>query len=81
MKFFVKSCYPTFSSSHPIDYQISWEFAGVGMEYLFIANGSQHQRQNTEGNDDFKYIKFNVLNIKSQPETKSGRYKENAVPK
>ncbi|TAF09663.1 MAG: hypothetical protein EAZ77_04690 [Nostocales cyanobacterium] len=80
MKFSVKSLYPISTPSYPSGYQASWEFAAVGVEYLFIADGSQHPRQNTEGNYDSRYISFDVLNSKPQTKIISGRYKENVVP-
>jgi hypothetical protein len=79
VKFFVKSLYPISTPSHPTNYQASWEFAAVGVEHLFMADGSQHQRQNTEGNDDFRYISLDLLNRKPQLEIISGRYKGNVV--
>ncbi|WP_338422920.1 hypothetical protein [Anabaena sphaerica] len=77
----MKSIYPISTLSHPTNSQASWEFAAVGVKYLFMADGSQHQRQNTEGNNDFRYISFDWLNGKPHLDTNSGRYKENAVPK
>ncbi|MEA5550452.1 hypothetical protein VB713_05575 [Anabaena cylindrica UHCC 0172] len=77
----MKSIYPISISSYPANCQANWEFAAVEVEYLFMADGSQHQRQNTEGNDDFRYISFDGLISKPQIDTRSGRYKRiNAVP-
>jgi hypothetical protein len=80
VNFFVKFIYPISSPFHPSNCQASWEIAAVGVEYLFMADGSQHPRQNTEGNYDFRYISFDLLNIKPLLEITSGRYKENVVP-
>jgi hypothetical protein len=76
----VKSIYPISTISHPTDCQTSWEFHAVGVEYLFMADDSQPQLQNTEGRNDFRYISIDVLNSKQQSEIISGRYKDNVVP-
>ncbi|HLP88189.1 MAG TPA: hypothetical protein VK184_06230 [Nostocaceae cyanobacterium] len=59
----------------------SWESSAVGVEYLFMGEDGQHQRQNTEDNYDFAYLGFDMLNIKPQINVISGRYElKNAVP-
>jgi hypothetical protein len=81
VKFSVKSIYPISISSHPTNCQASWELTFLGVEYLFMADGSQHQRQNAGGNDDFRNISFDLLNVKPRLDKTSGRYKRrNAVP-
>jgi hypothetical protein len=79
VKFSVKSIYPISTSSHAANCQASWEFAGVGVEYLFMADGSQRQSQNSEGSDDFRYISFDRPNGKAKINIRSGRYKRKNV--
>jgi hypothetical protein len=85
VKFSVKSIYPISTSLRVAKFPGSWEFSAAKVEYLFMSADSQHQGQNTEGNDDFnydpRYISLNVLNSKPELDVKSGRYKRrNAVP-
>jgi hypothetical protein len=78
----VKSIYPIFTSSQATKCLGIWEFAAVGVEYLFMGESSQNQEQITKGNYDFKYPSINLLNIKPQIKITRGRYKQkNAVPK
>ncbi|MBD2628282.1 hypothetical protein H6G56_17760 [Anabaena variabilis FACHB-164] len=79
MKFSVKSIYPISTSSRVAQFPGSWEFGAAEVEYLSISADSQHQGQNTEGNDDFyydpRYISLNLLNSKPELDVRSGRYK------
>ncbi|GBE91767.1 hypothetical protein NCWK1_1518 [Nostoc cycadae WK-1] len=53
----------------------------MGVEYLFMGDGSQIHGLITEGNYDFRYLGIGALNAKPQPNQISGRYRqENAVP-
>jgi len=38
-----------------------WESANLGVEYLFVDNGSRKGRSFTEGNHDFRYASINLL--------------------
>ncbi|HLO86283.1 MAG TPA: hypothetical protein VK203_14985 [Nostocaceae cyanobacterium] len=58
-----------------------WESFAAGVEYLFMGDSGQHQRQNAEGDDDFGNISIDALNRKPQLNFKSGRYEpKHAVP-
>ncbi|WP_413172980.1 hypothetical protein [Anabaena azotica] len=77
----MKSIYPISTTSHSHIWQVCWESATVGVEYLFMGDRSLHGGQKTEGNNDFRYISFDAPNSKPQIEIQSGRYKsKNAVP-
>jgi hypothetical protein len=47
----------------------------MGVEYLFMGDGSQHYGQITEGNNDLRYLNIGVLIAKPQINTESGRYR------
>ena len=81
MEFIVKSISPMSKTSPQANCLVCREFIGVEMEYLFMANINLHQRHNTEGSDDFRYIGFDVQDSKSKLEAIRGRYKKNVVPK
>jgi hypothetical protein len=67
--------------SHATSYPTSWESLAAGVEYLFMGDSGQHQRQNAEGNYDFGYISIDTLNRKPQFNVKSGRCRlKHAVP-
>ncbi|WP_325078092.1 hypothetical protein [Sphaerospermopsis aphanizomenoides] len=77
----MKSIYPISTTSHSTIWQASWEFAAVGVEYLFMGDRQLHGGQTTEGNDDFRYIGLDAPNSKPQIEIRSGGYRcRNAVP-
>jgi len=81
VKFSVKSIYPISTSLCATNYRFSWELAAMGVEYLFMGDGSQIYDVITEGNYDFGYLGIGVLNIKPQLNQISGRYREeDAVP-
>lgn len=81
MKFSVKSIYPISTSLRAANCRFSWELAAMGVEYLFMGDGSQIHGLITEGNYDFRYLGIGALNAKPQPNQISGRYRqENAVP-
>ncbi|MBE9037833.1 hypothetical protein [aff. Roholtiella sp. LEGE 12411] len=81
MKFSVKSIYPISTTLRATNYRAGWELAVVGVEYLFMGDGSQNYGQITEGNNDFRYLSIGVLNAKLQLDEGSGRYRHrNAVP-
>jgi hypothetical protein len=79
----VKFVDPISNFFHPTDCLGNQECACVEMEYLFMANNSQHQRanlRNTELNNNCIYADFDVLIRKSKSEAISGGYKKNVVP-
>ncbi|WP_016950839.1 hypothetical protein [Anabaena sp. PCC 7108] len=82
----MKSIYPISTSLCATKFPTGREFSAAEVEYLFMnANSSQHQGQNTQGNEDFnydsRYISLDVLNSKPEPDVRSGRYRrKNAVP-
>jgi hypothetical protein len=54
----------------------------VGVEYLFMGDGSHKHEQITEANHDFIFFSIDGLNAKPQIDVRSGRYRQrNAVPK
>ena len=82
MKFSVKPIYPISTFSHANNYRSSWELGAVGVEYLFMGDGSHKHEQITEENHDFRYFSIGALNAKPQLSVRSGRYRQrNAVPR
>ncbi|MBD2504300.1 hypothetical protein [Anabaena azotica] len=92
MKFSVISIYPISISTSLLatNCRFSWESGSVGVEYLFMGNGSRDglrpgfgdRRQIAEGNHEFIYVSIDQLNAKPQLDTRSGRYRQRyAVPK
>ncbi|MEJ1932457.1 hypothetical protein WDZ92_19650 [Nostoc sp. NIES-2111] len=84
MKFSVISIYPISISTSLLatNCRFSWESGSLGVEYLFMGNGSRNHRQIAEGNHDYIYVSIDGLNAKPQLDTRSGRYRQRyAVPK
>ncbi|MBD2363687.1 hypothetical protein H6G36_21255 [Anabaena minutissima FACHB-250] len=82
MKFSVKAIYPISTFWSATNYRISWESGAVGVEYLFMGDGSHKHEQITEENHDFRYFSMDGLNAKPQLDVTSGRYRwRNAVPR
>ncbi|QLE55311.1 hypothetical protein [Nostoc sp. TCL26-01] len=82
MKFSVKPIYSNSTSLRPTNYRASWESSAVGVEYLFMGDGSQNIGQITYENHDFISVIIDGLNAKPQLDTRSGRYRQrDAVPK
>ena len=82
MKFSVKSVYPNSTSLRAANCLTSQESAAVGVEYLFMGDGSRDFRQFIQSNHDFWYANIAVLNAAPKRNKKSGRYKQqDAVPK
>ncbi|MEA5503384.1 hypothetical protein VB735_09730 [Halotia wernerae UHCC 0503] len=75
MKLFVKSIYPISASFSATNCRASWESAAVGVEYLFMGDGSRSYRQIRKGNYDFRYLSISGLNVKPQLSERSGRYR------
>ncbi|MBW4614893.1 MAG: hypothetical protein KME21_16780 [Desmonostoc vinosum HA7617-LM4] len=71
----MKSIYPISTSLRAANCRFSWESAAMGVEYLFMGDGSQHYGQITEGNNDLRYLNIGVLIAKPQINTESGRYR------
>jgi hypothetical protein len=81
VKFSVKLVYPISTSLRVANCRFSWESAAVGVEYLFMGNGSRSKWQLTEGNYDSQYVSISVLNTVPTLKQRSGRYKQqDAVP-
>lgn len=81
MKFSVKSVYPISTSLRVANCQFSWKSAAVGVEYLFMGDGSPNKWQLTQGNHDFRYTSIGVLNAARKLKQRSGRYRQqDAVP-
>jgi hypothetical protein len=81
VKFSVKSVYPISTSLRVANCRFSWESAAVGVEYLFMGDGSRNKWQLTEDNHDSQYDNIGVLNAVPKLEQRSGRYRQqNAVP-
>jgi hypothetical protein len=81
VKFSVKSIYPISTSLRATNCRVSWESAAVGVEYLFMGDGSRNHGQITEGNYDFRDLSIDMLNAKLQLDEESGRYRYgNTVP-
>ncbi|MGI8501954.1 MAG: hypothetical protein ACR2LR_12560 [Hassallia sp.] len=77
----MKSVYPNSTSSRAANCRFSWESAAMGVEYLFMGDYRQNQRQITEGNHDFRFQRISGLNIALKPNQASGRYRyQDAVP-
>jgi hypothetical protein len=73
VKFSVKSIYPISTTLRATNCRAGWESVVVGVEYLFMGDGSRNYRQITEGNNDFRYLSIGVLNAKLQLDEGSGR--------
>ncbi|WP_414584254.1 hypothetical protein [Scytonema sp. PCC 10023] len=81
MKFSVKSVYPISTSLRVANCRFSWKSAAVGVEYLFMGDGSRNKWQLTEGNYDSRYANIGVLNAARKLKQRSGRYRQqHAVP-
>jgi hypothetical protein len=83
VKFSVIVIYPIAISTslRAANYRFSWESAPVGVEYLFMGNGSQNKRQHSEGDHDARYASINVLNAAPELDQGSGRYRyQKTVP-
>ncbi|MEH2192407.1 MAG: hypothetical protein V7K98_07145 [Nostoc sp.] len=81
MKFSVKPIYPISTSILcPTNCRGSWESAAMGVEYLFMGDGSRNYGQITEGNDDFRHLSINGLIAKPQLDQESGGYRQRNVP-
>ncbi|MEH2363994.1 hypothetical protein [Nostoc sp.] len=81
MKFSVKSIYPISTSLGATNYRAGWESAAMGVEYLFMGDGSRNHGQITEGNYDFRCLSISALIAKPQLDEKSGGYRQrNTVP-
>lgn len=53
----------------------------MGVEYLFMGDGSQNHGQITEGNDDSRYLSISGLIAKPELDEQSGGYRQrNTVP-
>ncbi|MCF4969688.1 hypothetical protein [Nostoc sp. CMAA1605] len=81
MKFSVKSIYPISTFLRATNYRSSWELGAMGVEYLFMGDGSHQPEQITEADYDFIFFSIDRLNAKPQSNLRSGRYRQrNAVP-
>ncbi|MBN3950359.1 MAG: hypothetical protein V7K14_08365 [Nostoc sp.] len=81
MKFSVKSIYPISRYLCATNCRAGWESAAMGVEYLFMGDGSRNHGQITEGNYDFRHLSINALIAKPQLDQKSGGYRQrNTVP-
>ncbi|MEH2410876.1 hypothetical protein [Nostoc sp.] len=81
MKFSVKSIYPISTSLGATNCRAGWESAAMGVEYLFMGDGSRNHRQITEGNYDFRCLSISALIAKPQLKEESGGYRQrNTVP-
>jgi hypothetical protein len=82
VKFSVKSIFPISTSIlRPTNCRAGWELAAMGVEYLFMGDGSRNYGQITEGNYDFRHLSINRLIAKPQLDEESGGYRQrNAVP-
>ncbi|MBD2346960.1 hypothetical protein [Anabaena subtropica] len=84
MKFSVKSIYPISTSLNATKSRFNWELGVVGVEYLFMGDGScdglrpafGDRAQITEENHEFIYVSIDGLNAKLQLDTRSGRYRQ-----
>ncbi|MBD2209378.1 hypothetical protein H6G64_11090 [Calothrix sp. FACHB-156] len=70
----MKSIFPISTSLGATNCRASLESASLGVEYLFMGNGGQHQ-QITESIYDFRNISIDVLSAKPQLGVRSGRYR------
>ncbi|MEC4815080.1 MAG: hypothetical protein SAK29_17645 [Scytonema sp. PMC 1069.18] len=69
------------TSSGAVNYRFSWESALMGVEYLFMGNGSRNKRQHTEEDRDVRCASINVLNAAPELDKGSGRYRyQKTVP-
>ncbi|NMG07041.1 hypothetical protein DP117_09175 [Brasilonema sp. UFV-L1] len=75
MKFSVKSVYPISTSLRVANCRLSWKSPALGVEYLFMGDGSLNKWQITEGNNDSQYASIGVLNAVRRLERRSGRYR------
>jgi hypothetical protein len=83
VKFSVKDLYPISTSLCAANCQASWELAAVGVEYLFMGNGSQINWLIKEDkyDFDFRHLGTGVLNAQPQLNQRSGKYRQkNTVP-
>ncbi|MEH1907570.1 MAG: hypothetical protein V7L05_21140 [Nostoc sp.] len=81
MKFSVKSIYPISISLGATNCRAGWESAAMGLEYLFMGDGSRNHGQITEGNYDFRCLSISALIAKPQLDKQSGGYRQrNTVP-
>nr|WP_211175996.1 hypothetical protein [Brasilonema sp. UFV-L1] len=55
--------------------RLSWKSPALGVEYLFMGDGSLNKWQITEGNNDSQYASIGVLNAVRRLERRSGRYR------
>jgi hypothetical protein len=76
VKFSVKSVYPISTSLRVANCRFSWKSAAMGVEYLFMGDGSPSKWQLTEGNYDSRYASIGALNAAPKLEQRSGRYRQ-----
>lgn len=75
MKFSVITVYPISTSLRATNCRFSWELAPVGVEYLFMGNGSQNKWQLTEANYDSQSDSIGVRYAAPELDKESGRYR------
>jgi hypothetical protein len=81
VKFSVKSIYPISTSFCATNCRAGWELAAMGVEYLFMGDGSRNHGQITEGNYDFRHLSISALIAKPELDEQSGGYRQkNTVP-
>ncbi len=82
MKFSVKPISPISTSILcATNCRASWESAAMGVEYLFMGDGSQNHGQITEGNYDSRHLGISALIAKPELDEQSGGYRQrNTVP-